>query len=358
MANNQMDSLMSLLNSNPDTLASVSNVIFESTNYELVERPMSKAHPDTEKVVGEGYGYEFNRGVNEDHVRKLVKDLGADIARGGDGFARHLPILLSAPPEEGTKAKILDGQHRFEAMCRINEARQIAGQERLPFFYTIHFAPVGVKDIAGINSTSRTWRLADYVKAFAASGNESYKRLIEIQETYGVPFTAFTEKRAEAIGVDHLFSGDVKDGTFRFHQYETVIKFLDEAKDLTDEVTQTFREGAIAYPNREVKKWKLTMSFRFVWALYRAYKIKGFDKARFRMKLTNLAEIGSSKILGLTNTTGSLATAFLLVYNDRPRDIKYAYRAKDLMFKPMTDSDGVQDTSFNALQIVQKDIPR
>lgn len=356
MANNQMESLMSLLSSNPDTTALVANVIFESTNYAGVERPMSKAHPD--KDIRGTFGHEFNRKISEDHVKDLVKVLSDDIQKGGDGFMSHLPILLSAPIQEGAKAKIIDGQHRFEALCRINEARALVGEDPLPFYYTIHFSKVGVKDIAGINSSGASWRLSSYVEAYAKDGNEAYQRLIEINTNYGLPYTAFTEGRASQMGVTHLFTGNLKNGTFKFLKYDALIKFLDDAKDLVDEVTKTFRESDRPYHTREIKKWKLTMTYRFVWSLYKAYSIKGFDKTRFRMKLLELAATCDQKLLGLTNTTGSMAEAFLLIYNNRPRDNRFAFRAKDLMFSDKRDSANVQDTSFDALQIVQKDIPR
>ena len=71
---------------------------------------------------------------------------------------------------------IRDGQHRLETAASL----------QLPVYYIVCKAKA---DIATINNTQVVWKLKDYARAFAESGNSNYKELIEFSKVYEIPIS-------------------------------------------------------------------------------------------------------------------------------------------------------------------------
>jgi hypothetical protein len=366
--NSNIQKLMALISTNPDQGSTIENVVFSSTNYDIVERPLSKSHPharlrktlaDVKDENSNGYGFDFNREVNEASVKKHLASFEKDLRRGGSGFAPNFPLTFAAPREAGEKFKIIDGQHRFEALCRLNDARAIAGDDPIPFYYTIRFQEVTVEDLSGINSIAANWRLASHVKSYATKGKDAYKRLIELHDEFEIPYTAFDHAKNRSMEMQHLFRGDLKAGTFEFVQYSKLKNFLDDAKEIVDAANDAYRAGRATYPKRDVVKWKMKLTYRIAWSLYHLSRLKGFDKTRLRMNLSALAERGDAKILGITNTTGALDQAFIAIYNysTAGTNRKIQNHKGDLVFKNETDNMRQLKTGLDQLMILEKDIP-
>jgi hypothetical protein len=112
---------------------------------------------------------ESNRIINTRHVNDLKKKISIK------------NLLHSNPITVNSDYEVLDGQHRLEA------AKQLG----LPIYYIVDDY-MDVKDIAVINSTSKGWKLDDYLHHYKteekAAGNENgqYAQLAEFAEKYNV----------------------------------------------------------------------------------------------------------------------------------------------------------------------------
>ena len=96
---------------------------------------------------------EFNRSVDDAHVRKLKKL----IAKTG----------LMQPINVTTDRYIVDGQHRFHA-CR---------ELGVPIKYVVTDA-LKMSDVVELNNASKSWTVQDKVESYAAQGNEHYVKLV------------------------------------------------------------------------------------------------------------------------------------------------------------------------------------
>lgn len=103
-----------------------------------------------------------NRAVNKAQVKKLYDSIGED-----PSLAMATPIIVN------DKMEILDGQHRLEAMRKLN----------LPISYFI-VKNMGLEQVQAINSATKTWSPVDYAKSFSELGNENYKTYLEFKKKY------------------------------------------------------------------------------------------------------------------------------------------------------------------------------
>lgn len=104
---------------------------------------------------------DWNRDINRKHVEelKLSIDKGEYIN----------PILVNKNYE------ILDGQHRFIAKKELG----------LPIQYIIETNDDDHRDaIKTLNSKSLSWKISDYVDAYAKDGNENYQMILELKKSY------------------------------------------------------------------------------------------------------------------------------------------------------------------------------
>lgn len=69
------------------------------------------------------------------------------------------------------KMEVIDGQHRLAV------ARELG----LPITYTFDDSDI---DVAELNSTSKSWKVEDYIHKYAESGYQSYKQLLNLMSTY------------------------------------------------------------------------------------------------------------------------------------------------------------------------------
>lgn len=71
------------------------------------------------------------------------------------------------------KMEVIDGQHRIEALKRLN----------LPVYYQIHRG-LGLKDCIAFNISSKKWTSQDYINTYVSQGNKDYIQLQRFAEKY------------------------------------------------------------------------------------------------------------------------------------------------------------------------------
>lgn len=97
-----------------------------------------------------------NRNIVESHVKEIIKSINSI------GYI-PIPIVVNEDME------IVEGQHRFEALKRLN----------LPIPYIIVLGATR-EEIIALNTSSRKWGTADYISSFASDNIPSYQRLKQL----------------------------------------------------------------------------------------------------------------------------------------------------------------------------------
>lgn len=95
---------------------------------------------------------------------KQIKKIKASIANVG---------YIPSPILCNENLEIIDGQNRFEALKSLD----------MPIHYYI-VEGIGIEEARALNIGRTNWNTLDYVKSYAESGNESYKRLLKLIENY------------------------------------------------------------------------------------------------------------------------------------------------------------------------------
>lgn len=102
------------------------------------------------------------------------------------------PIIVNENME------IIDGQGRLEALKSLE----------LPVFYIV-VPGLALKDCISMNVNSTKWGVKDYIMSFAETGNEDYKRLLNLIESYDLPLTTVC---CAATGVMQAANSKIKTG--------------------------------------------------------------------------------------------------------------------------------------------------
>ena len=129
---------------------------------------------------------------------------------------------VATPIKVNKKMEVIDGQHRLAVAKELN----------LPIDY--EFDKTGIS-VAELNSTSKAWRLGDYIHQYATLGNMDYVRLANLLKNYPAlrPKVAITQ----ATGITNSGSNEVteaKNGTFAFRNYTQFEKFARSYQNFID----------------------------------------------------------------------------------------------------------------------------
>lgn len=139
-----------------------------------------------------------NRDINEAHVKKLVKK----IKREG-----WLDTNITVNP----KLEVLDGQHRLEALRRLQATDPKFSD--IEVTYIIDFNP-DAKPVDH-NVGQKGWDNRDYAHAFAEQGNESYQNLELLYEQFCPPYPkTIVEDSIADPGHGTTLRLKIKDGKF------------------------------------------------------------------------------------------------------------------------------------------------
>jgi hypothetical protein len=189
-----------------------------------------------------------NRKYSEHHVGMLM-----------DSFQNHPELIELRPILVNERMEVLDGQHRLEALRRMNL--------KVPY----QVVPGGnLATIQILNGTQLTWRLLDFVKSFAAAGNAEYSALLEYNRRYSFStrFMAALIGASATLHVDKL----IKSGKFQVREdLEEAESFLRHYEDLMVKSPMLFKSKG------EV----------FVAALYRVWRYEDYDQDRMLAQLDN-----------------------------------------------------------------------
>jgi hypothetical protein len=161
------------------------------------------------------------------------------------GFLRSFPIVVVR--NDKGHLVIKDGQHRLA----------IAQSKGLTVFYAVEEVDF---DVAVINSTAKTWVLADYAQKHAANGHKQYQEGIDFATQHGLPLgTAFA-----------LLAGTTTYGNIERTFVDGTFKIKD--REWADAVAGIYAAITRLAPNLG--------SARFVEACMSVCRVKGFDSKR------------------------------------------------------------------------------
>jgi hypothetical protein len=131
----------------------------------------------------------FNREINEKHVKKLVKSMQVQYL--------PIPILVNKNME------IIDGQHRFTACQQLG----------LPIYYAIMLEEKSVDLIQRINSLSKAWKLTDYHRAYVIQGQQEYIKLNNLLKKYDISLDFYLAVHGNDLGRNTRIS--FKEGKYK-----------------------------------------------------------------------------------------------------------------------------------------------
>lgn len=116
------------------------------------------------KIIG-------NRELSERNIKNIIKNIKEN------GLKPTIVIV-------NDKMEVIDGQHRIEALKRLN----------LPVFYQVH-PGLTLEDCVAMNTSGVNWKAEDYIDSYAEMGNEHYVNL----KWYVRMFPEFTATNIAAI---------------------------------------------------------------------------------------------------------------------------------------------------------------
>lgn len=190
--------------------------------------------------------FDANRNVNRGHVeaiKKAFEEMG--------NFTEKQPILVNGD------MKIIDGQHRFAA-CR---------ELGLPIYYTVQEG-LGVKDARAMNILHRTWRLDDFARSYAESGDKSYQKFLTMAEDYDFSYSVL---------MTYAMGGEERGAFSGFRKGEFVFRDVPAARARLDKLA----EAVEVTGNRDKN---------FAYAYLKVIAVSGFDQRRMVRKLTQVGD--------------------------------------------------------------------
>lgn len=141
------------------------------------------------------------RYIHPPHVKHLVQRMS------DYGFLPSKPIQCF---KRGAKFILIDGHHRLAA------AKQLG----IPFFYVLE-PESNTQTMAAVNSTVKTWVLADYVRMYALRGNADYQNLTRYAES-GIPVMMAASMLHGHAALSGNANELIKSGTFKIKETTSI----------------------------------------------------------------------------------------------------------------------------------------
>lgn len=164
------------------------NTVYRTKNYKMFKR------------------IDGNRGVRRIRLNKII----ASIKKVG---------YVQSPIIVNEKMEVIDGQGRLEALKELG----------FPVDYII-VNGIGISECRAMNINQENWKLVDYIKSYAETGNESYIYLENLMKSYTkIGITAINNA---VTGLASMDAEKIKDEKFvcTKEDYEKAIKILDYEK--------------------------------------------------------------------------------------------------------------------------------
>ena len=187
-----------------------------------------------------------NRAVMPAHVDKIVESIM-------DAGMLMVPILVNA------RGEIIDGQHRFEALKRLE----------MPILYVVG-KKYGIDEIKILNTNQKNWGIMDYIKSWAEKGNKDYRDFVAFMEIYKFPVNpsyAMLTGKAGTIGA--VSRTAIKTGSFSIEDKEDAMRVAQSLEFLI-----------------ENHQW-LRNKEKFVLSMIDIIEVKDFDADRMRFIIDN-----------------------------------------------------------------------
>jgi hypothetical protein len=190
-----------------------------------------------------------NRNLKTGHISKLQQSISAD-----PYLAEINPILVN------DKMEIIDGQHRFEAIKRL----------QLPVHY-IKLADVDLSHVQKLNANTRVWSNLDYARSYTELGNANYAKVLTYHQNY------------KMFGIDYVISllGGQYTGSAVTQSFKDG-KFIVKDEKNTKTILNYLVDIGEFFPD-----YKLTTFCRAFRKIYRTGK---YNHKRFLMKLKKHAD--------------------------------------------------------------------
>jgi len=158
----------------------------------------------------------FNRAIGAKHVEALKRSIN----KWGTGGRKIICVKLKLFDKKYL-LYIIDGQHFFQALTTLN----------LPIEYEVNEIITSkeqlVEYISDLNSSSKAWITADYVKAWSYF-NPSYLSLIELFNSYNITYVDLVSvcmNTGRTKAKSHILKGRFK---ITYVDYKTVLDYLDD----------------------------------------------------------------------------------------------------------------------------------
>jgi hypothetical protein len=212
-----------------------------------------------------------------------------------------IPILVD------NEMNILDGQHRF-TIAKENSLR-------LPY-QVINSKSIDI--ITDINTSSIHWTLIDYIHLYFVQKRTEYVKLYNLINEYKfVPIkNLITTAQNQFLEKKYLIEC-VKEGTFKFYNYENLRKCLESYATFLD-------------------KTEINSAVNVFNAYYRLFNVKKFDQESF-IKKAQLKDV-KRKIIGIRDYNRILEL-FLTTYNYKRKKDKNIYFIKDMKHNIIIEED-------------------
>ena len=154
---------------------------------------------------------------NRQVTAKRAKDIRKSIESIG---------LVPSPIVVNERYEVIDGQGRLDAIQQLG----------LPVFYVV-VPGLGLQDCVSMNVNSTPWKLIDYIMSYAETGNENYKRLLRLIESYDLPLSVAV---CAATGVMSTSSPSIKTGSLelsadRYYAIDAMLAYVERFRKVMKE---------------------------------------------------------------------------------------------------------------------------
>ena len=208
---------------------------------------------------------EIKSTTNYEMFKKLEGNRATTVARVNKIKKSIMNVgYITSPILVNENMEIIDGQGRFEALKEL----------RLPVEYIVQEG-LNVKECIAMNIYQTNWKVIDYIKSYAAKGNPSYVKLVDLMNEF--PLVATTEIMSVAI--------------FEIGKFNP-LKTREGDLEITQEQYEKAREKLqFIYPIAEEYK-NITRIRLILNAMLYCLYIPGIDKYRLKTKVISILETG------------------------------------------------------------------
>jgi hypothetical protein len=199
----------------------------------------------------------INRAIKPGQVSKLVRSIVAM------GVIRPVIIANIDFIDNVKRSYIIDGQHLFTALLRLNlpipyKTIEVKNKEEL------------VEKIAMLNSSSLSWVFADYVKAWASlDDKEDYRKLLNYKQKYDQTYEVLS--MVFSMSDRTVASKRIKNGSFKILNEKKGLEILNSLNDILPLLVESDRTSIRNFVGKYAK-------FRYMSSLYNHNKFIGYVK--------------------------------------------------------------------------------